>query len=40
MEDSWYYFDEQGAMVNNTTMEIEGKDYIFSETGKCTNKES
>ena len=39
-EDSWYYLDEQGAMVNDTTIEIEGKDYIFSETGKCTNKES
>lgn len=40
LEDSWYYLDEQGVMVNNTTIEIEGKDYIFSETGKCTNKES
>lgn len=40
LEDSWYYMDEQGAMVTNTTINIEGKDYIFSETGKCTNKES
>jgi len=39
-EGSWYYLDEQGAMVINTTIVIEGKDYIFSESGKCTNKDS
>ncbi|MGC6176614.1 hypothetical protein [Lacrimispora sp. 38-1] len=39
LEGSWFYLDDQGAMIHNTTIEIEGKDYIFSEAGICTNKE-
>ncbi len=34
---NWYYFDKQGAMVSNTTLKIEGKDYVFAKNGVCTN---
>lgn len=34
----WFYFDKQGAMVNNTTLKIDGKDYVFANNGVCTNK--
>ncbi len=36
---TWFYFDEHGAMVNNTTLNIDGKDYIFAANGMCTNIE-
>lgn len=36
---NWFYFDEQGAMVNNTTLNINGKDYHFAKNGKCTTIE-
>ncbi len=38
-ERKWFYFDEQGVMVNNTTLNIDGKDYIFASDGVCTNIE-
>lgn len=34
----WFYFDEQGVMANNTTLKIDGKDYVFANNGVCTNK--
>lgn len=37
--DKWFYFDEQGAMVNNTALAIGGKEYTFDKTGMCLNKE-
>lgn len=36
-EGKWFYFDEQGVMVNNTTLNIDGKDYVFTSDGACTN---
>ena len=33
----WYYFDEIGAMVCNTSMEIKGKVYNFDKNGVCLN---
>lgn len=35
---NWFYFDKQGIMVNDTTLNIEGKDYTFAKSGVCTNK--
>nr|WP_314465521.1 M56 family metallopeptidase [uncultured Clostridium sp.] len=34
----WFYLDKQGAMVTNTTLEIGGKQYKFSSTGKWMNR--
>ena len=34
---TWYYFDSDGRMVYNKTLNINGKDYNFDSSGKCTN---
>jgi glucan-binding YG repeat protein len=39
LKTKWFYFDEQGAMVNNTTLNIDGVEYTFAKSGNCTNKE-
>ena len=36
LDGKWFYFDEQGAMVNDTTLKIGGVEYTFSKSGKCT----
>lgn len=36
--DKWFYFDERGAMVNNTSLVMDGTEYIFDKTGMCLNK--
>lgn len=37
-DDKWFYMDENGAMVNDTTLFIDGKEYIFTKKGDCSNK--
>jgi hypothetical protein len=37
LDGNWFYLDEQGAMVNDTTLKIDGVEYTFSRSGKCTN---
>lgn len=34
----WFYFDNQGNLVSNTTLRIGSKDYVFADNGLCTNK--
>ncbi len=34
----WFYFDNQGILVTNTTLKIGSKDYVFADNGLCTNK--
>ena len=34
----WFYFDNQGNLVSNTTLRIGSKDYVFADSGLCTNK--
>ena len=38
-EDKWFYMDEKGGMVNDTTLLIDGSVYVFSKEGVCTNKQ-
>ena len=33
----WYYFDENGWMLANTSRNINGKVYHFDANGHCTN---
>lgn len=37
--EKWFFFDEQGAMINNQTLVINGKEYVFEKSGECINKE-
>lgn len=34
----WFYLDQQGAMVTNTILEIDGKQYKFLSTGKLISR--
>ena len=34
----WFYFDKQGAMVTNTTLEIDGKQYVLSRNGEWLSR--
>ena len=34
----WYYLDENGYMVENTSLTIGGVTYNFDANGVCTNK--
>ncbi len=40
VNEKWYYFDKQGVMVHNSTINIAGKDYVFAEDGVCTNMDN
>ena len=33
----WYYFENNGSMLANTSKTIDGKTYYFDATGRCTN---
>lgn len=35
---AWVYLDNQGKLVKDTTLKIDGKDYVFNFDGVCTNK--
>ncbi|MGC6176616.1 M56 family metallopeptidase [Lacrimispora sp. 38-1] len=35
---TWFYLDKQGAMVTNTTLEIDGKQYEFSSNGEWLSR--
>ena len=37
IKDKWYWFGTDGIMVYSTSIEIDGKTYIFDENGACTN---
>jgi glucan-binding YG repeat protein len=37
-DDKWFYMDENGGMVNDTTLLIDGREYIFTKKGDCSNK--
>jgi hypothetical protein len=37
---NWYYVNENGIMLSDTTQEINGTNYTFDTSGKCINPNS